>query len=204
MQEKHYHHGDLKQELIKKGVQLLAKEGYEGFSMRKLSSLCGVSHAAPYKHFNSKEEIISAISRQISMEFSDALVESIERYPTDARMRLIELGKQFIRFMVENPDYFRFVFMTWHGRPIEITSKGLLVGDRQPLAIAYKCAEEYFRLLHGDAWRRDFMAIWSMMQGYTLMLVNGTIHNEGDYLELAEQMIEGYIDGMGRLEQAGE
>lgn len=204
MQEKQYHHGDLKQELIKKGIQLLAKEGAEGFSMRKLAALCGVSHAAPYKHFAGKDEIILAIYQQMAQEFGEMLFESIQRYPTDARMRLNELGRQFIRFMVENPDYFRFVFMTPHDKPIEITREGLLIGDRQPFAIAYRCAEEYFRVLHGDAWCRDFLAIWSIMQGYTLMLVNGTIHYDGDYLELAGQIIEEYIDGIDKPQTAGK
>lgn len=202
MEDKRYHHGDLKEELIRKGIQLLANEGYEGFSMRKLAALCGVSHAAPYKHFCGKEEIIGAIIHKIALEFADALLESSRRYPTDAKMRLIELGKQYIRFMVENPDYFRFVFMTRHSTSVEMNEDGIVLGDRQPLAIAYNCAEEYFSVLRGDDWRRDFLATWSMMQGFTLMLVNGTIHYEDDYLELAGQMLTSYIEGIGRLEQA--
>ena len=34
MGENLYHHGDLKKEMILKGIQLLNKDGYEGFSLR--------------------------------------------------------------------------------------------------------------------------------------------------------------------------
>ena len=53
-----YHHGTLKEDLINKGLELLNKEGFEGFSLRKVASMCGVSHTAPYKHFKDKYELI--------------------------------------------------------------------------------------------------------------------------------------------------
>lgn len=52
-----YHHGDLKETLIKNGVKLLNEGESKNFSMRKLSTMCDVSHAAPYKYFKSREEL---------------------------------------------------------------------------------------------------------------------------------------------------
>lgn len=195
MEEKHYHHGDLKQELIQKGIQLLAHDGYEGFSMRKLAAACGVSHAAPYKHFKSKEEIVLTISQVIAGEFNAALSEAVSRWPADPRMQLIGMCRQYVRFLVEHPDYFRFVFMTAHGRPIEITAQDILTGERSPLVAARACAEAWFRPINGDGWLTDFMAVWGMIHGYTLMLVCQTVQVEGDYLDLVQKMVEGYLAG---------
>ena len=58
MDEKTYHNKNLREELIKKGLKLYNEVGYEGFSLRKVASLCGVSHNAPYRHFKDKEELI--------------------------------------------------------------------------------------------------------------------------------------------------
>jgi AcrR family transcriptional regulator len=52
--EKNYHHEGLKNELIEKGLKILNKEGYEGFSLRKAARVCGVSQTAPYRHFKDK------------------------------------------------------------------------------------------------------------------------------------------------------
>ena len=61
MDRESYHHGDLKQELIHNGLLLLNKEGIEGFSLRKVASMCEVSHTAPYKHFKDKDGLINEI-----------------------------------------------------------------------------------------------------------------------------------------------
>lgn len=49
MEEKNYHHGDLKKQMILKGLELLNEKGIDGFSLRKIASMCNVSHTAPYK-----------------------------------------------------------------------------------------------------------------------------------------------------------
>ncbi len=193
MREKQYHHGDLKQELIRKGIQLLAKEGYEGFSLRKLAASCGVSHAAPYKHFQSKEEIIAEIGKVIAVEFGRALYLAVSLHPNDLKQQLTAMCREYVHFMVENPDYFRFVFMTSHQKPIDMNDGLLQAGNRLPLTIALDCAKAYFSPLHGESWKNDFLAIWSMLQGYSLMLICRTIDPGEDYLLPIQRMVEGYL-----------
>ena len=42
-----YHHGDLKNALIKSGVRIISKDGAHALSLRKVARQAGVSHAAP-------------------------------------------------------------------------------------------------------------------------------------------------------------
>ena len=46
--KKSYHHGNLREELIEKGIELINEEGEEKLSLRKVAKMCGVSNAAPY------------------------------------------------------------------------------------------------------------------------------------------------------------
>ena len=55
MKEKAYHHGNLKNELIEKGLEYIDRYGVESLSMRELARAAGVSSAAPYAHFQNKE-----------------------------------------------------------------------------------------------------------------------------------------------------
>ena len=54
MEEKKYHHGNLKQEMIKEGIKLVTTKGDSELSLRKLASICGVSASATYSHFKDK------------------------------------------------------------------------------------------------------------------------------------------------------
>ena len=56
-----YHHKDLRNALIEKGIEIVSKEGIHSFSLRKVAAACGVSHAAPYSHFQNKEELLEAM-----------------------------------------------------------------------------------------------------------------------------------------------
>ncbi len=97
-----YHHGDLKESLIIEGLKLFNEEGADKFSLRKVAALCNVSHSAPYKHFKNKEELINAISQYVFSEFEKSLREISEMYKDDPYKKIIELGKKYVWFMVEN------------------------------------------------------------------------------------------------------
>jgi len=62
---KDYHHGNLRKELIEKGIKMINDTGEEKLSLRKLAVECGVSNAAPYTHFKNKDELLKAMSEYI-------------------------------------------------------------------------------------------------------------------------------------------
>ena len=46
--------GNLREELIRAGIDEINIHGANGFSIRRIATACGVSSAAPYKHFKDK------------------------------------------------------------------------------------------------------------------------------------------------------
>ena len=50
---KPYHHGDLKNALVRAGIDLLETRGLPGLSLRAIAAAVGVSHTAPKNHFGS-------------------------------------------------------------------------------------------------------------------------------------------------------
>ena len=64
--------------LNRKRIKLVNTEGLHSFSLRKVAAACGVSHAAPYSHFQSKEELLDAMQQYITDEFSRILEEAIQ------------------------------------------------------------------------------------------------------------------------------
>ena len=70
MCEQSYHHKDLKNTLIKEGISYIIVYGDRSVSMRKPAARCDVSYTALYKHFQNKEEFMSAISAYIEEQFT--------------------------------------------------------------------------------------------------------------------------------------
>ncbi|WP_457595401.1 TetR/AcrR family transcriptional regulator [Hydrogenimonas sp.] len=54
-----------KQKIIEAAIDLIAKEGYRGASVRKIAAAVGIRESAIYNHFRNKEEILKEIIAQI-------------------------------------------------------------------------------------------------------------------------------------------
>lgn len=110
MAVKTYHHGDLKNALIKAGVDILAKEGIEGLSLRKVAQRAGVSHNAPYSHFTDKQSLIAAISTEGFKQLYDELGAAVALYPGDPGSQLREGAWAYVQFAMKNRDTFKIMF----------------------------------------------------------------------------------------------
>lgn len=107
---KKYHHGDLKNALIKAGVEILAKEGVSGLTLRKVALHAGVSHSAPYAHFPDKQSLIAAISTEGFIQLYTELEAAISPYSKNPKKQLLEGAKAYVRFAEENTDTFKIMF----------------------------------------------------------------------------------------------
>lgn len=186
-----YHHGNLKEALIKMGLKLYNEEGADNFSIRKVAALCNVSHAAPYKHFKSKEDLINAISEYVFGNFANSMSEIIEKYKDDPYERLIELGKKYVWFMVENPDYLKFAFLQKSENQIIIENNKLNKVEYESFNIFRNCAVDFFKSINikEEQYAQDIIAAWSMVHGLATMLSYKTFTYKGDYIELVENIL---------------
>lgn len=190
-----YHHTNLKQELIDAGLQLILKEGMDALSLRRLAAACGVSHAAPYKHFKNKEDILEAILDQAERSFVEEQAAAIDADPdASAKERLVKLGVAYVQFMVEHPDYFRLLYfcgalslrpaVDLKNPPSECTS----------LSIFYRTASAYLVSCKADERNHssNILAMWAMVHGLAAMLVNHTLRpgEHEDYRAMVAHILD--------------
>src|SRR5262245_10313095 len=50
-----YHHGNLKEALVRAALELIAEKGPAGFTFAEAARWAGVSPAAPYRHFRDRD-----------------------------------------------------------------------------------------------------------------------------------------------------
>ncbi len=107
---KRYHHGDLRNALIRAGQQLLAEEGIAGLDLRKVARAAGVSHAAPYRHFADKQALLAAIAEHGFYQLAAGMDAAIEQAPASAAGQLEQLARAYVRFALDHPAHMREMF----------------------------------------------------------------------------------------------
>ncbi len=190
MIKQNYHHGNLKETLIDKGLELLNQVGYEAFSMRKLATICGVSHSAPYRHFKNKDELISSIRLKALELFYKYLKVSL-KYRPNPKDVIKEMGRQYVKFFVENPDYLDILYLNNFPGNIKIQDDQALFSDSPPFNLFTKNCIEYLEFISVDKNEImiDIMSIWSMIHGLTILLVKENIIIKNTYMDYVDKII---------------
>ncbi|MDO5309237.1 MAG: TetR/AcrR family transcriptional regulator [Planctomycetia bacterium] len=96
----------LRERLILAAIDEVEEVGFDRFSVRRVAASCGASCAAPYKHFRNKREFFEAILDHITEVWLARQAQVLKRCAAlPLRDQLVELGVEYIRFMVDNPRY---------------------------------------------------------------------------------------------------
>jgi len=103
---------DFKHKILDVTLQLISKNGYEGFSIRKLGPEVGIAPKTVYNYFKSKEEIYLHIITRGFERLYDALSKSA-RLQEDPFKKLEALSAAYVRFGLEQSNYYDLMF-TWH------------------------------------------------------------------------------------------
>lgn len=135
--------------------------------------------------------MIFAITQEVADSFAASLETAVQLHSFDPEKQLIELGKQYVKFMVENPDYLKFLFFSNNDCQVFVKNSSFSYESNSCFDILKKCAEEYFSSINftNNNITSDTLSMWSLVHGITVLIVNKSIVYEGDYLQLAEKMI---------------
>lgn len=98
-----YHHGNLRNGLIERAIQIMDEEGLEKLSLRRLARDLGVSHAAPLRHFPTKADLLSEIA-QAGIERMMAATTA-QGSPKSALERLSQMMHGYVRWAIDNAAY---------------------------------------------------------------------------------------------------
>lgn len=189
MPSKKYHHGDLKNALIKAGVEILAKEGVGGLSLRKVAQRAGVSHSAPYAHFPDKQSLIAAISTEGFNQLYNELEAAISPHAKAPKKQLIEGAQAYVRFAMENSDTFKIMFSGVLEKEKEYPSFVEISHNTFTLVVGVVKACQDVGVLRDI--QPDLMAVsvWGQVHGIVSLALEGQI----SHTVLEKKNIEGIV-----------
>jgi AcrR family transcriptional regulator len=180
---------------------LIAEVGPAGFTLRELARRAGVSHAAPYRHFGDRDDLIAAIATQGFRQLTQAMLRASVG-GVSAFDRLKRAGVAYVTFALRSPEHFTVMFdsptlaKTEHPDSAKAAEEafGTLV------KLVRSCQDE--GVLPGDS--REFALLaWSMVHGIAKLAIAGRLpyQSKAKVLKFAEFVIDESLRarGGGRL-----
>ena len=168
-----YHHGDLKQALLESGVAIIQAEGIQGLTLNKVARRQGVSAAAVYRHYDSKEALMASIAAQGFRALRDALDRNLEEPIVDTRIFFRRCVEAYIDLALSRPRHYELMF-------------GGIIPDQKRFEELHEAGQSAFqRLLQSIriCQRRGLFRkrkpiimafhVWSTMHGFAMLHISG-------------------------------
>lgn len=200
--------------ILDAAMQLLAEDGLEGLTLKRLAERLGYAVGALYRYFDSKDELLVELERRVAAEFREALglaatragerAEERVASPTVASLaaiRAVVLG--YADLARSAPAQFRLASLMLadprellreeHGRRV-MESLAPLLGDVRDL---FEIAAERGALAEGDAVERT-LTLWGGLHGVLQLTKLARFEPERmDGRRRVEHLLESLLAGWG-------
>lgn len=195
MSKRPYHHGNLREALVDAAMLEVRERGVAGLTLRGVARRAGVSQAAPYHHFPSKEALVAELClrgfRLLNQRLRDAQATTDEPEP-----QLRAMCEAYVAFAREHPDRFRVLFGQFIAEKQEY---GDLVQETQAsfeILVHAIARGQTLGVFCGDDPIRASLGVWAAVHGASLIVVEGT----ADYDNIrqfgidSEKLVEATLD----------
>ena len=189
---------ELKEKLIKTGIEEIRIKGIDQLSMRTIAQKCDVTHGAPYKHFDNKDTYMKVVLEHLSETFLKNITQGIPS-SLNARNQLILMGCNFVRFAQQETNIFEALFIKFPFNYMEFSPTSISVNAHLPgfeyfkkIALELKNEE---KLSGSDA--EILMHFWSFIAGLAMLARSPIADNftETTVQETVRTMLDIYIKG---------
>lgn len=198
-----YHHGNLTQALVEAAVQLIDEVGVESLSVREVAKRAGVSPGAPFRHFESKTALLTAVAEQAMERFALAVRSALSGMPSSDPIGMLRaMGRAYLDWATENPTHFRIISSR---HLIDFAGSQRLVGTNAELKqIMTECFEEAQRrglLREGIDLEPTLLACRAHVYGLARMWCDGHLEDWTGKASSRQTLIDAldlFIDGLLR------
>lgn len=202
-----YHHGDLRNALLRAAAELAEREGPQAVTIRSTARSVGVTPTAAYRHFAGHKELLSAVKDEAVVRLGGAMRHYLDQVPAsedpvlDAVRRSVAMGRGYVRFAVTEPGLFKTAFV----RP---TAPEPAKADHpdDPFGLLSRGLDELVKvgyLANASRPMAEFAA-WSAVHGLAVILIDGElVEAPEDLRELATaRTLQMLVRGLGDGEHA--
>jgi len=195
---KPYHHGDLRRALIAAGIGLLTEGGAAALDLRKVARKAGVSHAAPYRHFEDKRALLAAIAEEGFLRLTGHLENALKENETASP--LLSLAQAYVSFALAEPALMREMFS---GLSIDrLSYDALHAASKSAFNVLLEVIQDEQaagRFVQDDP-QKLVLVMWSLFHGLTMLLLENqmpmvTVEPDGVNVIIQESVTR-LLDGL--------
>lgn len=186
--ERAYHHGALRQALIKAAEAVIAERGLDRFSLRETARRAGVSPAAPAHHFGDTRGLLTAIAAEAFVDLASALEAADAAGGTDREARIKGQGMAYVAFALDRPTRFD---LMWRKPLLDNEDPRLIEAGNRAWAVLDQAARGPGAPFSGplDPALAPSTAAWSIVHGFARLAIDGAFGPEPDAAERAAQVM---------------
>jgi AcrR family transcriptional regulator len=195
-----YHHGNLKEALIRAALELIAKKGPAGFTFAEAARWAGVSPAAPYRHFRDRDELVADVALRGFVLFEAALARAWDDGRPDPGTAFERLGKAYLEFARTEPAYYSAMFEA--GIPLDNNPELRQAGEHA-FAVLRQASEKLIATLPPQSRPPALMMalhVWALSHGIASLFGRGDAARRSLPMspeELLEAGVLVYLRGLG-------
>ena len=178
-----YHHGDLRNALVDAAVAAARRDGPGAVLLRDIARQVGVSHNAGYRHFASRDDLLTAVSERGLAELAANMQRGLDRAPkrreprAQARQRLRAIGRAYVEFAVAEPGLFRTIWAA-AAYPVATPEEGMTVAAASdPYLLLNAVLDDLVAVGAIPKARRPYSetAAWAAVHGLATLLIDGPL-----------------------------
>jgi AcrR family transcriptional regulator len=171
-----YHHGDLRQQLLKVAEEIILERGVDGFTLREAARRVGVSPAAPAHHFKDAKGLLTEVALLGFREFGDVLEAADQVGGNDPARRLRSQATAYVEFALRQPARFQLMFREdkldhSHAEFTSVASRAYKLLEGAIRAATHVPADQELTLRSYGL----LLAVWSMVHVYSHLALGGEI-----------------------------
>lgn len=196
MDDKPYHHEDLRRELLRQGRTYIAEHGHASLSVRALAKRAGVSPGAPYHHFPNRRSLLVALAVDGFEELNDA-AEAAEKTEIAPIEKLRELARLFFAFARANPNLLELMYDSELTRPV--LEPALANAEIESFATINRIVRSASHDKAASRVRNRSLAFWATLYGYGSLTAKSMLKlfSEDDLdMELDAIVIDQAVSGL--------
>jgi AcrR family transcriptional regulator len=193
-----YHHGDLRNALIREAARTIQDQGVAGLTLRAVGLRLGVSRTALYRHFSDKSALLTAVARVGFRTFRQELVDA-GLSGGGGREGFEAMGRAYVRFAVNNPAHYRVMFggfLEGCQRDPELAQEA--AGSFQVLVDALVKQQQAGRVRQDDPTQLAGF-VWAIVHGIAMLAIDGQLRGRDPDAEV-RFAIQRLATGIGRPE----
>ena len=182
-----YHHGDLRNALVEAAVTAAQVNGPEAVVIRDMARQVGVSHNAAYRHFASREDLLTAVAEVGLGGLAATMRNELDATPRRrdpaerARQRLRAIGRAYVSYAVAEPGLFQTIWAAAQYPSVPayaVPSHEMALAEMSdPYEILNAVLDELVAAGAIPASHRPYSetVAWSAVHGLSMLIINGPL-----------------------------